>query len=111
MYLNLADSKLLILVAKSLVVKFSLEKVNRNPAAGNPAILTFNMNIEVTINQITILEILGPADQAERSSQIHHTTILDTTRAQCQWPPTACEAVSRPSTCAYVQASLVEFNR
>ena len=57
MCLNLADSKLLILVAKSLVVKFSLEKVNRNPAAGTLtilAILHFNMNIEVTINQITI---------------------------------------------------------
>ena len=63
MCLNLADSKLLILVAKSLVVKFSLEEVNRYPAAGTMTILTmlpilqilaFNMNIEVTIDQITI---------------------------------------------------------
>ena len=42
MCLNLADSKFLILVAKSLVVKFSLEKVNRNPAAGNLTILANN---------------------------------------------------------------------
>ena len=104
MYLNLADSKLLILVAKSLVVKFYLEEVNRNPAAGTLTILTM-----LTI--LAILAILGPADLVERSSQIHHTISLDTTRAQCQWPPTAREAVSSPSTCACVQPSLVEFNR
>ena len=104
MCLNLADSKLLILVAKSFVVKFSLEKVNRNPAAGNLTILAI-----LTILQI--LAIQGPADQAERSSQIHRTTISDTTRAQCQWPSIAREAVSRPSTYAYVLASLVKFVR
>ena len=97
MCLNLADSKLLILVAKSLVVKFSLEKVNRNPAAGTLTILAI-------LQILTILPILGPADLVERSSQIQYAITFDTTRAKCKWPPTARGAVSRPSTCAYVQA-------
>ena len=58
---------------------------------------------------LVILGTLGPADPLERSSQIPHTITADATGAKCKWPTTAREAVSRPSTWAYAQSSLVEF--